>query len=642
MNQNIFEKIVFENLLEGEMIVGNEIGVKVNQTLTQDALGPMVYLQFEALGIEKVFTELSVSYVDHLMGQFGPANADVHKYLSTVADKYGIVYSKPGNGICHQVHLERFSKPGKILIGSDSHTVTSGAIGMLAMGAGGLDVSVAMGGYPFYFKYPKIVRINLVGKLNKWVSSKDIALEILRRITTKGNVGTVLEYGGSALQHLTISDRATIANMGAETGVTTSIFPSDGVTRKFFIQQGRLDDWSDIDADENAKYEKEITIDLSKLEPLVALPYSPDNVKKVNEVRDLRLDQVLIGSCTNSSYNDLTIVSKILKGKKINSNVSLGVAPGSRQVLNMLAESGALSDIIASGARILETGCGFCVGQGQAPQNNGVSLRTNNRNYLGRSGTLSGQIYLVSPEVAAVSAITGVLTDPTLFGMEYPDFKLQDKFSIDDSLIIYPTMASEIYRSEFIGDPPFNSRLPTELLCEVAIKVGDKITTDDIIPAGRTMDFRGNIEKSTKIIFKNLEKQFFETCRRIRSQNKFSIIIAGDSYGQGSSREHAAVCPMAMGVKVVIAKSIERIHEANLVNFGIIPLIFKCDNDYDLIEKGDQIRFKDLEKDIYKSEIYMDNISKKRSFAVCNTLTDRQIKIILKGGLLNYVMGNRL
>ncbi|GAB4112668.1 MAG: aconitate hydratase [Candidatus Caldatribacteriota bacterium] len=623
------------------MLPGQEIAIKIDQTLTQDSLGAIAYLQFEALKVPQVKTELSVSYVDHLMIQQGPANADIHNYLRTIADKYGIIFSKPGNGICHQVHLERFSKPGKTLLGGDSHTVTCGAAGMLAIGAGGLDVAVAMGGGEFYLQYPKVIKISLVGRLREWVSAKDIVLEVLRRITTKGNVGTVLEYSGPGLSYLTVPERGTIANMGAEAGVTTSIFPSDEMTLEFFKQQKREKDWIELSADENAIYDGEIEIDLSKLEPLVALPHSPDNVKRVSEVEDLKVSQVLIGSCTNSSYRDLMIVARILKGRKINPEVSLGIAPGSRQVLMMLAKNGALTDLVSAGARILESGCGFCVGHGQSPHNNGISVRTNNRNYKGRCGTQNSSVFLVSPETAAATAIAGKLISGLDLGTEYPRIKLPDLFTVDDSMIILPRGVDNIYRSPLIGEPPFNTEMPGKLTAKVAIVVKDRINTDDIIPAGPAMEYRANIEKSCEFVFWYIDKEFNNYCQEIKDEGYASVIIAGESYGQGSSREHAAMCPMVMGVRAVIAKSIERIHKANLINFGIIPLEFEQGNDYQEINKGDILCIDNVPEVIFNKKITVRNITKNKTFIVKNNLTKRQGEIILQGGLLNFITNKK-
>jgi aconitate hydratase len=639
MGKNIFQKIISEHITKGEMLPGQEIAIRIDQTLTQDSLGAIAYLQFEALKVPRVKTGLSVSYVDHLMFQQGPANADVHNYLRTVADKYGIYFSKPGNGICHQVHLERFSKPGCTLIGGDSHTVTCGAAGMVAMGAGGLDVAVAMGGDEFYLKYPKVIKVNLTGRLRDWAAAKDIVLEVLRRLTTKGNVGTVLEYSGSALECLTVPERGTIANMGAEIGVTTSIFPSDEMTRRFFKQQRREQDWIPIYADKDAVYDGEIEINLSELEPLVALPHSPDRVKKVSEIENLEVSQVLIGSCTNSSFKDLMMVAKILRGRKVSSKVSLGVAPGSRQVFTMLAENGALTDIVSAGARILESGCGFCVGHGQSPHNNGISVRTNNRNYKGRCGTQNSSVFLVSPETAAATAIAGKLTYGAELGIEYPRIELPELFAIDDSMIIPPKGDGEIFRSPVIGNPPFNTGMPDKLKAKVAIVVKDRINTDDIIPAGPAMEFRANIEKSCEFVFRFIDKEFAGYCKEIGNEGYASIIIAGESYGQGSSREHAAMCPMVMGVRAVIAKGIERIHQANLINFGIMPLIFDDENDYEQICKGDILSIDNVSKAIFYERIMVKNLTNNKTFVVKNNLTKRQSEIILKGGLLNYVTG---
>lgn len=637
MGQNLFEKIISSHLVSGELKMGTEVGLRIDQTLTQDSLGAMVYLQFETLGIPKVKTKLSVSYVDHLMYQLGAENADIHRYLESVANNYGIVFSKPGNGICHQVHLERFSRPGETLIGGDSHTVTCGAAGMLAIGVGGLDVALAMGGSPLYLTYPKVIKINLNGKLNAWSSAKDVILEILRQLSTKGNVGTVLEYGGQGINNLTVPERATIANMGAELGVTTSIFPSDEITRRFFIAQARKRDWRELVADADASYDGEFTLDLSEIVPSVALPHSPDKVRSVKDVEGISVHQVLIGSCTNSSYRDLMLVAEMLKGKKVHPSVSFGVVPGSRQVLSMITRNGALNHFISAGARILESGCGFCVGQGQAPQTGGISVRTNNRNFAGRSGTNDAQIYLTSPETAVAVALTGKLTDPRNLGMAYPDIKLPEIFEIDDSMIIRPSGESAIFRSPSIGTPPYNTSMPTDFKAKVAIKVGDQINTDDIIPAGPAMNYRSNIPKSSEFVFKFIDPLFPRTCEGIKSRGMSSVIVAGVSYGQGSSREHAALCPMYMGVRVVIAKSIERIHRANLINFGILPLVFFNSADYEGIEKDDELVIDDIHHVIFKSEFEVRNVTRNFKFTVCNDTKARQREIILKGGMLNYI-----
>ena len=636
MGQNLFEKIISTHLVSGEMAAGKEIGIRIDQTLTQESLGAMAYLQFEALNIPKVKTELSVAYCDHLLSQYGPANSDVHRYHETVTDKFGIVFSKPGNGICHQVHLERFSRPGKTLIGGDSHTVTCGAAGMVAIGVGGLDVALAMGGNPFFMKYPKVKKVLLRGQLRTWVTAKDVILEVLKKLTTKGNVGAVLEYGGDGIANLTVPQRSTIANMGAETGVTTSIFPSDEVTRKFFIAQGREEQWQELLPDADAKYDDVIEIDLSTLEPNVALPHSPDKVVTVGEAGEIAVDQVLIGSCTNSSYLDLMIVAEMLKGKKVHPHVSFGVVPGSRQVLSMISQNGALGHIVAAGARIFEPGCGFCVGQGQSPQTAGVSVRTNNRNFLGRSGTQDSAVYLVSPEVAAATALTGKLTDPRDLGVDYPQITLPERYGIDDSQILFPTGKKEVYRSVIIGTPPFNTPMPAQLQSEVAIKVGNMINTDDIIPGGEAMNYRANIPKSCEYVFKFVDATFPNYCKEIVERGNAPVIVAGESYGQGSSREHAALCPMYMGVRTVIALSIERIHKANLINFGILPLAFADTADYEKIAKGDVLAIDDIHQTIRSPRITVRNITQGTTFEVVNETSSREQEIILAGGLLNF------
>lgn len=637
MGQNIFEKIIAAHKVDGELIAGKEVAIKIDQTLTQDSLGAMAYLQFEAMKKEKVATELSVSYVDHLMLQLGEGNGDVHRYLETVADRHGIVYSKPGNGICHQVHLERFSQPGKTLIGSDSHTVTCGAVSMAAFGVGGLDVALAMGGVPFYITYPRIIRVLLEGELAPWSTAKDIVLELLKNITTKGNIGNIIEYGGSALKHLTVPQRATITNMGAEAGITTSIFPSDEMTRAFFKAQGREKDWIPLASDPEAKYDKEIVINLAEIEPNVAVPHSPDLVKKVREVANLKVNQVLIGSCTNSSYQDMMRAAQILKGKKIHPDVDLGIAAGSRQVLSMLSETGALGWMIDAGARILESGCGFCVGQGQAPEMGAVSVRTNNRNYKGRTGTQDAQVYLVSPETAAAAALTGFLTDPRTIRMEYPDVRMPEQFKLDDSMFLFPTGTKKIYRSPLIGKPPTNTPMPETFEGQVAIKVGEMINTDDIIPGGSAMTFRANIQKSCEFVFQFIDGQFPTNCDSICKNGRSPIIVGGVSYGQGSSREHAALCPMLMGIRCLLAKSIERIHQANLVNFGILPLLFENETDYELIEKGDILTIDNIYNAALKDTILVVNKTKNQTYKTKNGATQRQRTIILAGGLLNSI-----
>ena len=640
MGLNVFEKLVRSHLGSGEMKAGSEISISIDQTLTQDPLGTMAYLQFEAMGIPQVKTRLSVSYVDHCMLQEGFENSDDHMYLQTVASKYGILFSKPGNGICHQVQLERFSRPGWTLIGADSHTPTCGAVGMLAIGAGGLDVAVAMAGGAFYLTYPKVVRVNLQGRLNPWSTAKDIILEILRKMTTRGNVGKVLEYCGDGIKALTVPERSTITNMGAELGVTTSIFPSDDAARKFFAAQGREADWIELLPDADAVYDEEISIDLSAVEPNAALPHSPDNVCKIREAGDIRVQQVLIGSCTNSSFQDLMVVAGMLKGKRVHPDVSFGVVAGSRQVLRMIAENGALTDIIDSGARILESSCGFCAGYGQSPPSGAVSVRTNNRNFKGRSGTLDAKVYLVSPEAAVATALTGKLTDPRDLEMDYPSIVLPQRFHLDDSMVIRPAGGDgEVFRGPNIGDPPHNKKYPGDLRAGVAIKVGDKITTDHIIPTGPVSKYRSNIPKSSEFIFRDVDSQFVPRCKDNRSRGIGSVIVAGLSYGQGSSREHAALCPMYLGVEAVIAKSFERIHMANLVNFGIVPLVFSDQADYDRLEVGDELTIVNVRELLRQDTVSVRNMTREHVFEASHSLTPRQVDIVLAGGLLNYAKG---
>lgn len=638
MGKNLVEKIIGSHLLSGEMKTGSEVGIRVDQTLTQDALGTMAYLQFESMGIDKVKT-VSVSYIDHNTLQDGFENADDHRYLQTVADKHGIKCSKAGNGICHQVHVERMSRPGMVLVGSDSHTPTSGAVGMLAIGVGGLDVAVAMAGGPFYLTYPKVVRVNLEGSLGPWCSAKDIVLEMLKILTTKGNVGTLIEYGGSGLKNLTVPERSTITNMGAEMGVTTSIFPSDEMTLTFFKAQAREADWQELKPDEDAEYDRVITLDLSAIQPNVACPHSPDNVKTIREIEGMEVHQVLVGSCTNSSYRDVMMVAAMLKGKKVHPKVSFGVAPGSKQVLSMIAKNGALNDLIAAGARILETTCGFCVGCGQAPQSNAISFRTNNRNYEGRSGTKDANVFLVSPETAVAAALTGRATDPRDLGLEYPEIVLPENYPIDDSLLIEPScdLSIKVYRGPNIGEPPKNTAMPETLKAKVAIKVGDKITTDHIMPAGPFLKYRSNVPKYSGYVFYYIDSSFPNKCKKNKEEGLASVIVAGLSYGQGSSREHAALCPMYLGVRLLLAKSAERIHSANLVNFGILQLTFADDADYDRLKDGDELVVEDVYTAIEANEITVQNQTQGYSFRTKCSLTSRQREIVLSGGLLNYV-----
>lgn len=636
MGKNITQKIIEKHLVSGEMVPGKEIAIKMDQTFTQDATGTMAYLQFEAMGIPKVMTKLSVSYVDHNTVQDGFENADDHLYLQTTAAKYGVHYSRAGNGICHQVHLERFGVPGDTLIASDSHTPNAGGIGMFAIGAGGLDVAVAMGGGPFYLTMPKVVLVKLSGKLQPWVSAKDVILELLQRLTTKGNVGKVIEYGGEGVKTLSIPERATITNMGAELGVTTSLFPSDDITKDFLKAQKREKSWTPLEADPDAQYDEVIEIDLSQLEPMVSQPHSPDNVVKVKDIEALKVDQVGIGSCTNSSYKDLMTVASILKGKTIPPHLSLIVAPGSRQVLQMITQNGALLDLISAGARIMESACGFCIGNNQAPKTDAVSIRTINRNFEGRSGTKSARVHLVSPETAAACAIYGVVTDPRKLGKEVPKIDSLTEFLVDDSMIISPSDKPEtidIYRGPNIGDPPKKAPLESKIQGKVLLKVGDKITTDHIMPAGAKLKYRSNVPKYAQFVFEPIDPGFAD---RAKSENG-GFIVGGLSYGQGSSREHAALCPMYLGVKGVIAKSLERIHTANLINFGIIPMTFKDPNDYDQIEQGDSLEIENLLENLKSSkEMTIKNTTKGTTFAVLHNLTLRQAEIIIDGGLLNY------
>ena len=636
--QNLYQKIIGAHLGSGELKPGAEIGLIIDSTLTQDGLGVMAYLQFEAMGIPAVRTKLSVSYVDHQTLQDGFENADDHRYLEAVADKYGILYSRPGNGICHQVHLERFSRPGWTLLGGDSHTPTCGAMGMLAVGAGGLDVAAVMGGGQFFITYPKILRINLNGSLRPWVSAKDVVLEVLKGLTTKGNVGWAIEYGGSGLASLMVPERSVLANMGAEMGVTTSIFPSDEVTRRFLKAQQREDQWLELKPDPGASYDRTIDIDLAAIEPNVALPHSPDKVKRVREAEPIKVDQVLIGSCTNSSYFDLMVVANMLKGRKIHPEVSLGIAPGSRQVLEMISANGALHSMVSAGARILESACGFCVGAGQAPPSGGISVRTSNRNYPGRSGTLDAQVYLTSPETAVATALTGRLTDPAALGFSYPKVELPASYPVDDSMIIKPTGEKEVRRGPNIGAPPVNTPMPAELKARVAVKVGDKITTDHIAPSGTVNKYRSNIPKYSTFIFRDVEPRFAEKCAANRKEGLASAIVAGQSYGQGSSREHAALCPMYLGVRAVIAKGIERIHLANLVNFGIVPLTFVNPADYESIRDGDTLIVDDIQGVLSKEvdSVRVRNLTQGTEYTVKCDLKGRQRAIVRAGGLLNF------
>ena len=641
MGKSITQKMLEEHLVEGKFEPSEEIAIKLDQTLTQDATGTMAYLQFEAMGMSRVKTELSVSYIDHNTIQAGFENADDHRYLQSIAAKYGILLSRAGNGICHQVHLERFGRPRKTLLGSDSHTPTAGGLGMIGIGAGGLDIAVAMGGEPFYLTCPKVIKINLKGKLRPWVSAKDVVLKVLEVFTTKGNVGCVFEYGGEGAKTLSVPERATITNMGAECGVTTSVFPSDEITQRFLKAQDRENDWVEVKADEDAEYDRVVDIDLSEIVPLAAFPHSPGNIKTVKELQGMKVNQVCIGSCTNSSYKDLMTVTKILKGKKVHPYVSFVISPGSKQVVENLAREGALADLLSTGARITEPVCGFCIGNSQSPQTNAVSIRTSNRNFFGRSGTKSAELYLTSPETAAAAVITGGMTDPRDLGMDYPRVEMPKKFYIDDSMINPPSDTPEqvqIYRGPNIGDPPFNPPLPTNISGIVTIKVGDKITTDHIIPAGSRMKYRSNVPKYSEFVFEIVDDTFYKRAAEYRDKGKHNIVVGGLSYGQGSSREHAALCPMFLGVKAVIAKSFERIHSANLINFGIIPLTLKTESEYDEIDSGDEIQISNIRKLISKNEpLIAKNLTKGKDLEVNYELSQRQCSILLAGGMLSYI-----
>ncbi|MCL4428367.1 MAG: aconitate hydratase [Deltaproteobacteria bacterium] len=636
MGQSLTNKILSAHLVSGNLKQGEEIAIKIDRTLTQDATGTMAYLQFEAIGVPKVKTDLSVSYVDHNTLQTGFENADDHRFLQTVAAKYGIFYSKAGNGICHQVNLERFGVPGKTLLGSDSHTPTAGGVGMIAIGAGGLDVAVAMGGGAFYMTAPKVVLVKLSGKLSDWVSAKDVILELLRRLTVKGGVGKIFEYGGEGVKTLTVPERAVITNMGAELGATTSVFPSDERTMEFLKAEGRIGDYVPLSADADAVYDEVIEIDLSSLEPLAAKPHMPDQVAKISELKDVKVDQVAIGSCTNSSYVDLMTVASILKGKKVHPDVSLVISPGSKQVFEMIAKNGALADLIASGARILESTCGPCIGMGQSPRSGAVSLRTFNRNFEGRSGTKDAKIYLVSVQTAAASALTGYITDPRTLG-KAPEIKMPEKFDIDDSMIILPSTKPEeveVYRGPNIKPLPVQQKLSESMNGKVLLKVGDNITTDHIMPAGsKILPLRSNIPAISKYVFESVDPAFSE--RALKEKGGF--VIGGENYGQGSSREHAALAPMYLGVKAVIAKSFARIHFANLINFGILPLTFENPADYDKIEQGDELYAPDILKELTgnKPITFINKTKGNAEYQFKYNLTDRQVKIIKEGGLLN-------
>ena len=642
MGLTLTEKILKNHIVDGQMIKGTEIGIRIDQTLTQDATGTMAYLEFEAMGVKTVKTERSVAYIDHNTLQNGFENADDHRFIGSCAKKHGIHFSRPGNGICHQVHLERYGVPGKTLIGSDSHTPTAGGIGMFACGAGGLDVAVAMGGGAYYITCPKVVKVNLIGKLNDWVSAKDVILYVLKVLSVKGGVGKVMEYCGEGVKTLSVPERATITNMGAELGATTSIFPSDEVTREFLKAQGREDVWTELSADSDAVYDEELTVNLSELVPYAACPHSPDNVKSIEELGAMKIDQCCIGSCTNSSLQDMLKVAHILKGKKIHEGVSLAIAPGSKQVLTMLAKNGALADMIAAGARILESACGPCIGMGQSPNSAGISLRTFNRNFEGRSGTKDGQVYLVSPETAAISAINGYLTDPRTIGA-MPRYIMPDLFEINDNMIELPATPEDsdsvdILRGPNIKEFPIADAVGDEISAPCVLKVGDNITTDHIMPAGaKILPYRSNIPYLSQFCFAVCDESF---ATRAKEAGK-SVIVGGSNYGQGSSREHAALVPLYLGVKAVLVKSFARIHRSNLINAGILPLEFVNEADYDLISQGDELYIPNARNCIAEGKpIKVINKTTGKEIEVKCDLSGRAKDIILAGGLLNYTKNN--
>ena len=637
MGYTIAQKIIKAHMLSGNMTVGSEVALKIDQTLTQDATGTMAYLEFETMGLDRVKTERSVAYIDHNTLQSGFENADDHRYIQSVAKKHGIYFSRPGNGICHQVHLERFGKPGKTLIGSDSHTPTGGGIGMLAMGAGGLDVAVAMGGGAYYITMPKMYKVNLKGKLKPFVTAKDISLEILRILSVKGGVGAIIEWGGEGIKYLSVPERATITNMGTELGATTSIFPSDEVTKKFLEAEGRGEDYAELSSDADAAYDKVIDIDLDNLKPLIACPHSPDNIVTVESLKGTKVDQVCIGSCTNSSLFDMLKVAALLKGKTISPNVSLSISPGSKQVLSMLADCGALSVILASGARLLECACGPCIGMGFSPNSAGVSLRTFNRNFLGRSGTKDASVYLVSPETAVAAALTGEITDPRLLGEE-PHVTMPVDFKIDDSAVIPPATPEEAKDLEVLRGPnikPFPKSEPQEdtLSAELVLKVGDNITTDHIMPAGaKILPYRSNIPHLSQFCFAVCDETFPERAKALGK----SIIVGGSNYGQGSSREHAALVPMYLGVRAVITKSFARIHVANLINAGIMPLTFKNPDDYDKLNQSDKLTLTNVFDGMDSGEITLKDETTGEEIPLVCSFTERQKAILKAGGLLEY------
>lgn len=649
MGKTIIQKIIEQHLVEGECQAGAEIKIKIDQTLCQDATGTMAFLELEAMGVDRVKTELSVQYIDHNTSQMGPENPNDHLYLQSVCSAKGVRFSRPGNGICHQVHLERFGIPGKTLLGSDSHTPTGGGIGMLAIGAGGLDVALAMAGKPFKLNYPKVTGIKLSGKLPAWVAAKDIILKVLSILGSKGNVGTAVEYFGDGVASLSVPERATITNMGAELGVTSSVFPSDDATKAFLEAEGRGVDWKELKADADAQYDRIIEIDLSQLVPMAACPSNPGNVNTVEDCGELPVSQVLIGSCTNSSLKDLRLVAAMLKGRTVHPGVSLGIAPGSRQVLRMLAEDGSLSAMLGAGCRILESACGPCIGQGFSPADGTISVRTFNRNFLNRTGTKNDQCYLVSPETAVATALTGHLCDPRKLaaeiGLEYPAWQMPESFLIDDSMVLMPAepgQAGDIIRKETIGAPPHPTAQPKDLDASVIIKVADKITTDHIMPAGSFLKYRSNIPKYAQYVFDCFTTEgkpsFAQRAAAVRDAGRAGVIVASESYGQGSSREHAAICPMFLGIRALLAASVERIHAANLINFGIAPLLFVDMKDYEAIEEGDTIQIDDLHSQLKPGQPLTAVLKKAdgttRTFALTNAMSAQDVALVLKGGIL--------
>ena len=643
MGKNLVQKLFETHLVGGKLTVHEDIAISVDQTLTQDATGTMAYLQFEALGIPRVRTKFSISYVDHNMLQTGYENADDHRFLQTSAAKYGVFFSKPGNGICHQVHLERFTKPGQVLLGSDSHTPNAGAMGMIAIGVGGLDVALAMAGEPYYLKMPRIVLVNLKGKLPPWVASKDIMLELLRRLSIRGGVGKIFEFGGPGVKSLSIPERATMANLGAELGATTTIFPSDAKTLEFLKAQGRKKDWTPLEPDKDAEYDQVVEIDASELEPLVAQPSSPDNVCPVREVAGKEVRQVCIGSCNNSSYFDLISVAKIVKGKKIHPDVSLTITPGSKQVFEMIARGGALADLIGAGARILESACGPCIGMGQAPPSRAISVRTMNRNFPGRSGTPEDRVYLASPYVAIACALKGSITDPRKLGPNPPRVPMRPKFLIDDSLIISPPARPEkVVIGRGLNIKPLPLRGPLEDFVEgsVILKVGDNITTDDILPAGaKVLPLRSNIPAISEHLFERIDAHFVKRAKQLEG----GFVVGGENYGQGSSREHAALAPMYLGIKAILTKSYARIHRSNLINFGILPLTFKDPDEFSRIQQGDYLRITNLRNGLRSSGLLtVENVTQKRSFEVLHGLNQREVAILLAGGSLNHTTSSAI